>query len=832
MARDPEIDNPIVPEGPSAEGGKPDQQDIRLDTKHASQQPGSDTDDYGDVEGVDSAYWIGCLQDAERAEHNWRSRARDIVQIYRNEGAVGKRSKPGDGPVYFNVLFANTEVMLPAIYSKPPQPVVRSRFTKVTQPMVPPPGLLPPGMPPPPGAPLPPPGAPGVPPDAAPPPGLPGLASAPMPPPGAGPGAPAPPPGAGAVGPVPGGPPPPIPPGAPAGLPLGDVGPVPPGPITDEGPPPLAPPPGGLPGMPPPPMPGMPQAAPGRPPQEAIETAASIMEKALEIVVEDEHSNESIKLAIKDVLLPGRGVCRVRWKPQMEKRPVMAGDGVTELPPPPQMGDNGGPPMEDVKVWEQVGDEYVFWEDLLVDPVRQAADTEWIAFRHLFTEKQLDAEFGGSPQYEDLKGRGKLSEIIKWTEESAGKSPVGGGSPMKSADKLGDHIKKAMVWEIWSRRTREIIWFIREVSGIVLRVDPDSLQLQGFFCIPIPMLAVRTSDTRIPRPFYDLYSKLAADLDETSQRISDLTAMIKVRGGYNSASKEIAGILRADNGKMLPVEGVDMLTGGLQNHIWIVPIQEWITALDKLYLAREQQKQAIYEIMGISDIMRGATKASETATAQRIKGTMGVNRLDDAKQQSDNFVRDLLRLKAEIIGQNFSPETLEAMTGEAVTPEVLDILRSDFQRTCSIDIEADSTVAVDEQVEQQSMSMIMQSVSAVMTGAMAMLQTGILPPPMVLQLSLELLKMFLHPVRYSRGVVELIDQFQEQLTAQIGMMAMMPPGAAPPMGAPPGGAPMPPSPSGPPKKGPPGGGGNGRPPGSNPDIPPLRPSNGGAPPSF
>jgi hypothetical protein len=208
---------------------------------------------------------------------------------------------------------------------------------------------------------------------------------------------------------------------------------------------------------------------------------------------------------------------------------------------------------------------------------------------------------------------------------------------------------------------------------------------------------------------------------------------------------------------------------------------------------------------------------------------MGVNRLDDAKQQSDNFVRDLLRLKAEIIGQNFSPETLEAMTGEAVTDEVLDILRSDFQRMCSIDIEADSTVAVDEQVEQQSMSMIMQSVSAVMQGAMSMLQTGILPPPMVLQLSLELLKMFLHPVRYSRGVVELIDQFQEQLTAQIGMMAMMPPGAAG-MGAPPppggqgGPGPIPP-PGGPPKPG-----ASGRPPGAPPDIPPLRPNGNGAPP--
>jgi hypothetical protein len=81
-------------------------------------------------------------------------------------------------------------------------------------------------------------------------------------------------------------------------------------------------------------------------------------------------------------------------------------------------------------------------------------------------------------------------------------------------------------------------------------------------------------------------------------------------------------------------------------------------------MARDQIKQAIYEIMGISDIMRGATRATETATAQRIKGSMGMSRLEDQKQAASNFVRDLLRLKAELIAQNFDPQTLEAMTGE------------------------------------------------------------------------------------------------------------------------------------------------------------------------
>lgn len=773
VAQDSSLNPPPVAPSPP---GRPDQQP-------AGNLP---TDDPYGADGVDKSYWMDCLDDAERAEQDWRKRAREIIQIYRNETRPSRGNKWAPGNVTFNILYANTEVMLPAIYSKPPEPVVRSRFTKVAQPM-PPPGMMPPMAPP-------------------------GLGPPPLPP-----GMTAPPPPGGT--PIAGGGSPPFTPPAEA-PPMGVPGPAGPAVLPPIGGPPMTPPPGapimippgagmtaGPVGVSPQPMP------PPQPKQSVIDTAASVMEKALEIVVDDEHSNESIKAAIKDVLLPGRGVCRVRWKPQMKDVPTLDPVGGGQLMHP----QTGEPQTHEVKVWEEVDDEYVYWEDLLVDPVRATADMNWIAFRHLFTRQDLEKEFAGSKQYEALKAANRLAELFKWTDESAAQSPPGGGASMKTANKLGDKIRKAMLWEIWDRIHRRIIWFCKDASGLVMRVDPDSLQLVGFYPIPAPMLAVTTTDSRIPRPFFDLYARLAADLDETSTRISNLTKQIKVRGGYNSASRDIADILTADDQKMIPVDGVDMINGGLANHIWLLPILEFMNALDKLFLAREQTKQAIYEVMGISDIMRGATKASETATAQRIKGSMGISRLDDMKQQTGNFVRDLLRLKAEIIGQNFDAATLSSMTGEDVTPEVMAILRSDFLRTCTIDIEADSTVAVDEQQEQQSMAMVMQSIQLVMQGTQSMLMTQILPPQQVIQLGLELLKMALHPVRYSRGVMELIDDFQEQLQ----LMAMMPPPLPlpPPTGAqgeaPPGGGP-----SGPPT--PPNGAGG----------PPLRlvPGSGGPPP--
>jgi hypothetical protein len=211
---------------------------------------------------------------------------------------------------------------------------------------------------------------------------------------------------------------------------------------------------------------------------------------------------------------------------------------------------------------------------------------------------------------------------------------------------------------------------------------------------------------------------------------------------------------------------------------------------------------------------------------------MGVSRLEDQKQQAGNFVRDLLRLKAELICQNFDAKTLEAMTGEEVTPGVEAILRDDFQRTCSIDIEADSTIVVDEQVEQEAMTQIAQTMQMVMQGGQAMLMTGVLPPPQIMQLTLEMLKMFLHPVRFSRGVVEMINDFQEQLTQQIAMQAMMPPAPMPlppPPGAtkgpmPPVAGGKPPNGAGPPGPAKPNGGPAGPPPiPGGPPAPPMMP---------
>jgi hypothetical protein len=172
-----------------------------------------------------------------------------------------------------------------------------------------------------------------------------------------------------------------------------------------------------------------------------------------------------------------------------------------------------------------------------------------------------------------------------------------------------------------------------------------------------------------------------------------------------------------------------------------------------------------------------------------------------------------MRLKADIIARNFDAETLTRMTGENVTPPVMDILRNDFSRMCSINIETDSTVQADEATEKEANAQIMQVIGGTMQAAGGLLQTGLLPPPMIINLTLEMIKMLLHPVRHSRGVVDLIDGYQEMLGAYMrvdptGAMMRPPQPPGPPGAPPPGQGPPPPGPSrganghGPPKPAP------------------------------
>ena len=68
--------------------------------------------------------WLGAIEKAEKDNATWTERSRKIERIYlddRNETARLKRQ--------YALLWANVSVLQPAVYAKPPQPVVTRRFS-------------------------------------------------------------------------------------------------------------------------------------------------------------------------------------------------------------------------------------------------------------------------------------------------------------------------------------------------------------------------------------------------------------------------------------------------------------------------------------------------------------------------------------------------------------------------------------------------------------------------------------------------------------------------------------------------------------------------------
>lgn len=467
--------------------------------------------------------------------------------------------------------------------------------------------------------------------------------------------------------------------------------------------------------------------------------ASMVLERALEYHLDAYDFDAVPRAAVNDYLLPGRGVGRVLYKPTYgeEVTPV---NGME-----PEYDETGmvvgytpvmGEPYTPV-VYEEANCEYVYWKDFLHGPARKWEEVPWVAFCSYLTRSQLKERFG------------EKGERIKldYTPEGLGE------------DAPKDVFKKAKIWEIWDKEEGKVIW-LSECHETPLDVDDPPLNLSGFFPCPKPLLSIVTNDSLIPIPEYTMYQDQAEELDDLTGRIASLVKSLKVAGIYAADVDEIKQILNDGvENTLIPVENWALFAdkaGGLQNAISWMPIEQIMNVVISLYEAREKTKEELYEITGLADIIRGASKSSETATAQRIKGQFASMRLQERQNAVANWVRDLLRLKAEVIAEQFSAETLQMMTGLEVTPEVMELLQNEPLRQFRIDIETDSTIQPDEQMEKQSRVEFMEAVGSFMERSLPLAQA-------VPELAPFLGEMLMFGVRGFRAGRELEEQMNEAL---------------------------------------------------------------------
>lgn len=457
---------------------------------------------------------------------------------------------------------------------------------------------------------------------------------------------------------------------------------------------------------------------------------SALMERALTFAMDKGGMNEAVSAAVFDMILVGRGVARVRFS-----------ETVTE---------SGWPDVQDVTV------EPVFWGDFRIDPVRRFEDALWIAFRHRMDKDEIAEKF---PGFEDR---------LAYTSMDA--ASFGEEDEHKPGEESEDCY--AILWEVWDKRRRRVI-FLAEGFGEALADIEDPMGLYGFFPIAAPLYAIRTTDTLTPIPPYTLYQDLAAELDSVTDRIQSLTGALKLRGLYDASQESLARVLEADDNEMLPVENFITLrgNGGIGAGVEFLPLGDIGSVLSGLYQNREALKAAIYEVTGISDILRGASVASETATAQRIKGQWGAIRLQSMQADVQRFCRDLIEIMAEVIVERMSPIALAEMTSVEVTGDMLAVVRDDTLRNWKIDIETDSTIVADEQAEQEARGKLLAGMVSFVTGIAPMVQGGLFPP----EAAIALLKFGIQPYRGSREVMDVLEEMGTGAAANMAA-PVVPPG--------------------------------------------------------
>jgi hypothetical protein len=506
---------------------------------------------------------------------------------------------------------------------------------------------------------------------------------------------------------------------------------------------------------------------------DVARVASTILERVLAYeITQYPDFHATISNVVDDRLLPGRGVAWVRYEPIIES--VEAEPQITnyqeigeEYADTGESLDENALAGEAPEQFERITTEttpvdYVYWQDFAHLPARTWEEVTWVARRVYMSLEEGEERFG----------------------EVFSQVPLTHSPDRQDGEKETKALKKAEVWEIWSKSEKCVYW-IADNYDIVLDHRKDPLELTNFFPCPKPYFATTTSGSLVPIADFLLYQDQADEIDDLTGRIKHLTKAMKVMGIYAADEPAIERLMKEGNdGVLIPVKNWAAFVekGGLQGAVQFMPLRDVAQALQQLYQARESCKQIVYETTGLSDIMRGASVASETATAQQIKSQFASLRLNNMKDDMSRFARDILRMKSEIICSKYQAETLVQISGIMYTPDAqfvqpaIEMLKNESMRNFNIDIETDTLVQIDQQTEKSNRVEFLTSVSSFLE---KVLPVGQQHPELVPLLG-EMLLFGIRGFKIGRTIEGSFEQFVAQATQNEKAKAAQPPQPPPP----------------------------------------------------
>lgn len=455
---------------------------------------------------------------------------------------------------------------------------------------------------------------------------------------------------------------------------------------------------------------------------KAEQLACKILERALNWNLGAFDFDSQAKYARNDYLISGCGVLFEAYNPVFQSISLPTG--------------------EEIEVIEKEMVLTHYWDpaSLLIDTDHTGVweDVTWIARKMLLTPEQIRAQFGAQ----------KAERIVY---------------PVSSGDE-----KQVPVFEIWDKSSKAVYWLSPLLTDMFLKVTPDPYHLSGFFPCPKPLFATLTNDTLIPVPDYAMIRRMIDELNGIIERMRLTMQAIKVSGVYDGAFHRLADIFEKDV-TLVSLPDFDRLKacGGIRGVIDFIPIEQYVAALEQLARRRDDVVQRIFEITGVSDIMRGNSNANDTATAVVRKTNFGTLRNQDRQNDMQRFITDLYRIKAEIICERYSAQTLasfinaEENYAQEVVMGAIQILKQEKLRGMFLHVESNNVV----NHEQQSAQILqgVQTITRLIAAAMPLVSQQ----PLLLPLYRQMISAVVSSMPRAQTFESVIDQTFSAVSAQL-----------------------------------------------------------------
>ena len=482
--------------------------------------------------------------------------------------------------------------------------------------------------------------------------------------------------------------------------------------------------------------------------------ASMMLERALEFEIEHYGDYKSaMNNAVLDRLLGGRGVSWVRYEPHFavdEEKEPDDGYQVTEDSDEAETPEGQENESSERIEYECCPVDYVHWKEFGHSPGARTWEEVTCVWRKVFMSRPALVErFGEELGY-------KIPLDTKPADD-------------KNSYKAEEGVYEAVIYEIWDKETGKAYWISKSL-GKILDEREDPLQLENFFPCPKPLYSTLTTDSLEPIPDFVIYQDQARELDTLCDRIDGLINALKVRGVYDASSSELARLFsEGENNTLIPVDNWMAFAEkqGMKGAIDLVDITPFAAALAQCYQAMEQVKGQIYELMGIADIQRGQTDPNETLGAQIIKSNNAAGRLKTMQHSVVDFATTLLSIKAQIICNHFTDDTLIQISGamqlseqdKQMIPQAIELLRDQAAKNFRIEVTSDSMIYQDEQQEKQDRMAFLQAVGGFMAQAVPMVQNT----PELAPMALEMLKFGVTAFKAGKQLEGIIDETADKL---------------------------------------------------------------------